>query len=56
MDKKRWLFPAAVLFCLAAAVLSLLLGAVRLRPMQLWQALLGGPNSTAGYIFWYANL
>lgn len=56
MDKKRWLFPAAVLFCLAAAVLSLLLGAVRLRPMQLWQALLGGPNSTAGYIFWYARL
>jgi len=57
MDNKRKLiFPAAVLFCLAAAILSLLLGAVQLSPVQLWQALLGGPNSTAGYIFWYARL
>ena len=52
MDNKKWLFPAALLFCLAAAILSLLLGAVRLSPVQLWQALRGGPNSTAGYIFW----
>lgn len=56
MNNKKWLFPAAILFCLAAAILSLLLGAVRLSPVQLWQALLGGPNSTAGYIFWYARL
>ena len=56
MNNKKWLFPAALLFCLAAAILSLLLGAVRLSPVQLWQALLGGPNSTAGYIFWYARL
>ena len=56
MDNKKWLFPAAILFCLAAAILSLLLGAVRLSPVLLWQALLGGPNSTAGYIFWYARL
>ena len=56
MDKKKWLFPAAIGFCLSAAVLSLLLGAVRLSPSQLWQAMLGGPNSTAGYIFWYARL
>ena len=57
MDKKRmWLFPAAVAFCLAAGLLSLLLGAVRLSPAALWQALLEGPNSTAGYIFWYARL
>ena len=56
MDNKKWLFPAALLFCLAAAILSLLLGAVRLSPVQLWQALLGGPSSTAGYIFWYARL
>lgn len=56
MDKKKWLLPAAVLFCLTAAVFSLLLGAVRLSPLQLWQALLEGPNSTAGYIFWYARL
>ena len=56
MNNKKWLFPAALLFCLAAAILSLLLGAVRLSPVQLWQALLGGPSSTAGYIFWYARL
>lgn len=56
MDKKKWLFPAAILFCLAAACLSLLLGAVRLSPGELLQALAGGPNSTAGYIFWYARL
>ena len=56
MNNKKWLFPAAILFCLAAAILSLLLGAVRLSPVLLWQALLGGPNSTAGYIFWYARL
>ena len=56
MDKKQRLMPAAVLFCLTAAFLSLLLGAVRLSPVQLWQALMGGPSSTAGYIFWYARL
>ncbi len=56
MDKKKWLLPAAIVFCLAAAMLSLLLGAVRLSPLQLWQALMEGPNSTAGYIFWYARL
>lgn len=56
MDKKQWLLPAALLFCITAAVLSLLLGAVRLSPQQLWQALAGGPKSTAGYIFWYARL
>ena len=37
-------------------MLSLLLGAVRLSPKELWNALLSGPNSTAGYIFWYARL
>ena len=56
MDKKQWLLPAAVLFCLTAALFSLLLGAVRLSPAQLWQAVTGGPTSTAGYIFWYARL
>lgn len=57
MDKKqKWLLPAAMLFCAAAAASSLLLGAVRLSPAALWQALLEGPNSTAGYIFWYARL
>lgn len=57
MDKKqKWLLPAAMLFCAAAAASSLLLGAVRLSPAALWQALVEGPNSTAGYIFWYARL
>ena len=56
MDKKQWLMPAALLFCAAAASLSLVLGAVRLSPAQLWQALAGGPKNTAGYIFWYARL
>ena len=57
MDKKRmtcFLGPGAL--CLTAAVLSLLLGAGRLSPKELWNALLSGPNSTAGYIFWYARL
>ena len=57
MDKKRMTcFLGAGALCLAAAVLSLLLGAVRLSPKELWGALLSGPNSTAGYIFWYARL
>ena len=57
MDKKqKWLFVAAGIFCAAAALLSLLLGAVALSPAQLWQAVLDGPRSTAGYIFWYARL
>ena len=57
MDKrKKWLFTAATAFCLGAAVSSLLLGAVPLSLRQLLQAVLGGPSSTAGYIFWYARL
>ena len=56
MDKKKRLLPAAFVFCLTAAVFSLLLGAVRLSPAHLWKALLEGPGNTAGYIFWYARL
>ena len=57
MDKKmKRLIPAAAAFCVLAALLSLLLGAVMLTPAQLWQACLDGPRSTAGYIFWYARL
>ena len=56
MDKKKRLLPAAFVFCLTAAVFSLLLGAVRLSPAQLWKALVDGPGNTAGYIFWYARL
>ena len=55
MDKK-WFFLGAAAFCLAAALLSLLMGAVSLSPAQLFQAVVEGANSTAGYIFWYARL
>ncbi len=47
-----WLTGAA---CLLAVFLSLSLGAARLSPAQLWEALRGGPKSTAGAIFWYAR-
>lgn len=53
MGKK---ITAAVLFCVITALLSLSLGAVSLTPAQLWQAILAGPGSTAGTIFWYARL
>ena len=57
MDKKRrFCFLGTGILCLTAAVLSLLLGAVRLSPGALWNALLQGPDGTAGYIFWYARL
>lgn len=56
MDKKKRLLSTAWAFCLTAAVFSLLLGAVRLSPAQLWKALVDGPGNTAGYIFWYARL
>lgn len=42
--------------CLAAVFLSLSLGAVRLSPRELWQALRGGADGTAGSIFWYARV
>ena len=57
MDKKRMLiFLWAGAALVLAAVLSLTLGAVELSLAELWQALLAGPQDTAGYIFWYARL
>ena len=53
MAKKTSLFLLALI---SAAFLSLCLGAVRLAPEQLWQALVAGPQNTAGYIFWYVRL
>lgn len=53
---KKWIWGGAAALCLAAALLSLLLGAAALSPAQLWQAVVEGPRSTAGYIFWYARL
>lgn len=53
---RKWFFPAVVVFCLAAVLLSLRMGAVAMSLSQLWQAVLGGPRGTAGFIFWYARL
>ena len=55
-DRKNWLWPGAAALCLLGTVLSLCLGAVKLTPGELWQAVTGGPDSTAGYIFWYSRL
>lgn len=49
-------FFAAAAACVGAALLSLCLGAVALTPLQLWQALIQGPNSMEGFILWYARL
>jgi len=49
-------FVAAVGFFLTAAVLSLCLGAARVTPWALYQALVAGPRDTAGFIFWYVRL
>ncbi len=54
MARNDILFSSA--FCAVAALLSLLFGAAKLTPGQLWQAVLEGPNSTAGFIFWYSRL
>lgn len=51
---KKFLLSLAALVC--ACFLSLCLGAARISPAQLWQALTAGPHSTAGYIFWYVRL
>ena len=54
--KRTLIFLAAGIICLAAAVLSLCLGAARLPLAELWQAVTRGPADTAGWIFWYARL
>lgn len=57
MGKKYWaVYAAAALFCLAAGLASLSLGAARLSLEALWQAVVTGPKDTAGYIFWYSRL
>ena len=53
---RRKPIPLAALFCAAAAVLSLCLGAANLTPGQLWAALRNGPADPNGPIFWYARL
>lgn len=54
--KRRSIFLAAGLLCLASATLSLTQGAANLSLRQLWQALCQGPAETAGRIFWYVRL
>lgn len=54
--RNNGVFAAAGAACLAAAVLSLCLGAAKLPLGRLWQAALAGPDSTAGAIFWYVRL
>ena len=57
MDKKkRLVYLAAGSLWLLGVLLSLCLGAAKLSPAQLWQAIRGGPRDTAGYIFWYSRL
>ena len=46
----------AALVCILAAIASLSLGAAPLSPGALWEALLRGPGSTAGRIFWFVRL
>lgn len=52
--RKKIVLP--LLFCALAAALSLCLGAAKLSPAALIQAISSGPHGTAGYIFWYVRL
>ena len=52
MRTKRFAFAV----CLLAALLSLSLGAAALSPSAIWEAIVSGPQSTAGRIFWYVRL
>ena len=54
--KKKWVLPCAAVLCILSAALSLCLGAAQLPLRQLWQAVVNGPQDTAGYIFWYSRL
>lgn len=51
---KKFTLSGGVLLLLT--LLSLCLGAANLSLSELWQALWQGPQSTAGYIFWYVRL
>lgn len=53
---RKIVFGTALALCIAGALLSLCLGAANLTLSQLRQAVNGGPQDTAGYIFWYSRL
>ena len=55
-NRRRLVFSIAAVVCVGSALLSLCLGAVGLTLGELWQAVRGGPNDVAGYIFWYSRL
>lgn len=54
--KSARLLPLCLAALTLSALLSLCLGAVSIPLRDLWQALLAGPQNTAGAIFWYARL
>lgn len=57
MTKKTTaVFISTIALVVISTVFSLSLGAANLSLPQLWQAICLGPNSTAGYIFWYVRL
>jgi len=55
-NKPRTVFLVVAVLGFAASLLSLRLGAVDLTLMELLEAVHSGPDSTAGYIFWYSRL
>ena len=56
MKSKKTVIGGALLLCVAAALLSVCLGSVKLPLTQLYSALIAGPQETAGFIFWYSRL
>lgn len=56
MKRKKTVIGGALLLCVAAALLSVCLGSVKLTLAQLYSALISGPQETAGFIFWYSRL
>ena len=56
MKSKKTVIGGALLLCVAAALLRICLGSVKLTLNQLYSALLAGPQGTAGFIFWYSRL
>ena len=54
--KQKAAFLAAGALTAVSVLLSLCLGAAMLHLGELWDAALKGPDSTAGFIFWYSRL
>lgn len=54
-ERCKPVFLAAGVFLAAAALLSLCLGAAKLSLSELLSAVRSGPDSPAGYIFWYVR-